>query len=123
MESVAAALRVRVPATASESKAARLEGLQDDGLIMAFVLPSGEVDEFVAGLKPERPLGLRAEPLARSTNPSTPFSHLGVPEPDLLPGVREGQVCAPCEEGLDWLKVAVARVDDRTSRVYLIGAD
>ncbi|MFJ8668230.1 hypothetical protein [Streptomyces sp. NPDC093600] len=107
----------------SSGQAAHLEGLQDDGLIMAFVLPTSEVDEFVTQLKPEEPLSLRKRPLARNMNPSTPFSHLGLPEPDLLAGVREGQVCAPCEDNLNWLKVAVARVDDRASRVYLTGVD
>jgi hypothetical protein len=123
VESVAGTLNVQVPAVATDAKAAHLQGLQDDGLIMAFVLPTGEVDTFVAQLKPEEPLSLRAQPLPRNVNPSTPFSHLGLPEPDLLAGVREGQVCAPCEGDLNWLKVAVAQVDDRTSRVYLIGAD
>ncbi|MEU6309856.1 hypothetical protein [Streptomyces sp. NPDC047014] len=123
VESVAETLHVEVPAAASEAKAARMEGLQDDGLIMAFALPTAEVDQFVAWLKPEQPLRLREQPLAHHTNPSTPFSHLGLPEPDLLAGVREGQVCAPCADELDWLKVAVARIDDRTSRVYLIAAD
>ncbi|WP_329111996.1 hypothetical protein [Streptomyces sp. NBC_01353] len=122
-ESVARMLHVQVPAAATETKAAHLQGLQDDGLIMAFALPTGEVDKFVAQLKPEEPLSLREQPLPRNTNPSTPFSHLGLPEPDLLAGVSEGQVCAPCEDNLNWLKVAVAQVDDRTSRVYLIGAD
>lgn len=123
VESVAGTLHVRLPGAATEAKAAYLEGLQDDGLIMAFVLPTGEVDEFVAQLKPENPLSLRERPLARNTNPSTPFSHLGLPEPDLLAGVREGQVCAPCRGDLNWLKVAVAQVDGRTSRVYLSGVD
>ncbi|MFF5976463.1 hypothetical protein ACFY7C_33665 [Streptomyces sp. NPDC012769] len=123
VESVAETLRVRVPSTAVEVKAAHWEGLQDDGLILAFVLPTGEVDPFIAQLKPEAPLTLRERPLARNTNPSTPFSHLGVPEPDLLAKVREGQVCAPCDGDLNWMKVAVARVDERTSRVYLSGVD
>ncbi|WP_432068876.1 hypothetical protein [Streptomyces sp. C10-9-1] len=47
----------------------------------------------------------------------------GLPEPDLSAKVREGQVCAPCEDNLDWLKIAVTQVDARTSRVYLSGAD
>ncbi|WMX44395.1 hypothetical protein RGF97_05350 [Streptomyces roseicoloratus] len=123
VESVAETLHVQVPATATEAKAAHLAGLQDDGLIMAFVLPTAEVDDFVAQLKPEEPLSLREQPLARNTNPSTPFSHLGLPEPDLSAKVREGQVCAPCEDDLDWLKIAVTKVDAHTSRVYLSGAD
>ncbi|MFF4456436.1 hypothetical protein [Streptomyces goshikiensis] len=122
-ESVAQTLRVRLPATATEPKAAHLEGLQDDSLIMAFVLPTSEVDGFVAELKPEEPLRLREQPLPHATNPTAPFSHLGLPEPDLLARVREGQVCAPCKGNLNWLKVAVAQVDERTSRVYLSGVD
>ncbi|MFE2559195.1 hypothetical protein ACFXGT_24830 [Streptomyces sp. NPDC059352] len=123
VESVAKTLHVRMPATATEAKAAHLAGFQDDGLIMAFVLPTTEVDGFVAQLKPEEPLSMREQPLARNTNPSTPFSHLGLPEPDLSAKVREGQVCAPCEDDLDWLKIAVTQVDAHTSRVYLSGAD
>ncbi|MFB7028438.1 hypothetical protein ACFCXG_17115 [Streptomyces sp. NPDC056295] len=38
---------MRLPPTATEAKAAHLEGLQDDGLIMAFVFPAAEVDGFV----------------------------------------------------------------------------
>ncbi|MFI9066415.1 hypothetical protein ACIGQE_31875 [Streptomyces sp. NPDC053429] len=123
VESVANTLHVQVPSAATEAKAAHLQGLQDDGLIMAFLLPAGEVDGFIAQLQPEEPLSLREQPLARNTNPPTPFSHLGVPEPDLLAKVREGQVCAPCKDNLNWLKVAVVQVDGRTSRVYLSGVD
>ncbi|MEU4123005.1 hypothetical protein [Streptomyces virginiae] len=123
VESVARTLGVQLPEAATEAKAGHLQGLQDDGLILAFVLPTADVDAFVDRLKPERPLGLREQPLTHSTNPTTPFSHLGLPEPDLLAQVREGQVCAPCEEDLNWLRIAVARVDDRTSRVYLRGVD
>ncbi|MFE5731714.1 hypothetical protein ACFQ7A_12530 [Streptomyces sp. NPDC056528] len=123
VESVAGMLRVRVPATTTEAKAAHLAGLQDDGLIMAFVLPTTEVEGFVAQLKPEEPLSLRERPLARNTNPSTPFSYLGPPEPDLSAKVREAQVCAPCEDNLDRLKIAVTQVDARTSRVHLSGVD
>ncbi|MFD3699056.1 hypothetical protein ACFWUZ_23440 [Streptomyces sp. NPDC058646] len=123
VESVAGTLRVGVPGAATEVKAAHWEGLQDDSLILAFVLPSGEVDAFVAQLEPEEPLRLREQPFARNMDPTAPFSHLGVPEPDLLGKVREGQVCAPCEGDLNWLKVAVAQIDDRTSRVYVRGVD
>ncbi|MFE6911857.1 hypothetical protein [Streptomyces erythrochromogenes] len=123
VESVSQTLGVQLPEAATEAKAAHLQGLQDDGLILAFVLPTADVDAFVGRLKPELPLRLREQPLVLSTNPTTPFSHLGLPEPELLAQVREGQVCAPCEEDLNWLQVAVARVDDRTSRVYLRGVD
>ncbi|KOX35582.1 MULTISPECIES: hypothetical protein [unclassified Streptomyces] len=123
VESAAGALHVRLPPTATEAKAAHLEGFQDDGLIMAFVLPTAEVDGFVAQLDPEEPLTLRERPLARNTNPSTPFSHLELPEPDLSAKVLEGQLCAPCKENLDGLKIAVMQIDARSSRPYLSGAD
>lgn len=123
VESVAKSLQVLMPSTATEAKAAYQKGFQDDGLLLSFVLPTDEVDEFVGQLKPENPLSLREQPLAGNTNATTPFSHLGLPEPDLLPRVREGQVCAPCEGDLNWLKVAVAQVDERASRVYLSGVD
>ncbi|MCX4964125.1 hypothetical protein OHA98_04700 [Streptomyces sp. NBC_00654] len=123
VDSVAKTLQVQMPSTATEAKAAYQKGFQDDGLLLSFVLPTGAVDGFLTQLKPEQPLSLREQPLPRNTNSTTPFSHLGLPEPDLLAGVREGQVCAPCEDNLNWLKVAVAPVDDRTSRVYLSGVD
>ncbi|MFJ8011027.1 hypothetical protein [Streptomyces sp. NPDC096339] len=123
MDSVAQALRVVVPSTATGTAAARRNGFQDDGLIMSFLLPRDAVDPFLSRLKPERPLRLREQPFAAEATPATPFAHLGLPEPDSLPQVREGQVCAPCEGGLNWLKVAVAQIDAHSSRVYLQGVD
>ncbi|MEU8546363.1 hypothetical protein AB0C81_05075 [Streptomyces roseoverticillatus] len=120
---VAQQLHVTVPATATEAKAAHQKGFQDDGLLLAFVLPSSEVDGFVARLAPERPLRTRQDPVAGAVKPTTPFAHLGLPEPETLPGVREGQVCAPCEGELNSLGVAVVRAGEGTSRVYLRGTD
>ncbi|WP_449484204.1 hypothetical protein [Streptomyces avidinii] len=120
VETVARQLRVEVPAEASEARAARQEGFQDEGLLLAFVLPSDVVDGFLAGLKP---VAARALPFAGERTPVAPFAHLGLPEPDSLPGVRKAQVCAPCEGELDALHVAVAQVDERLSRVYLKGVD
>ncbi|MEV5379283.1 hypothetical protein [Streptomyces nondiastaticus] len=120
---VARQLHVTVPATATEVKAAHQKGFQDDGLLLAFVLPSSEVDGFVARLAPERPLRTRQEPVAGAVKPATPFAHLGLPEPESLPGVREGQVCAPCRGDLNFLQVAVARAGEGTARVYLRGSD
>ncbi|MEU7555198.1 hypothetical protein AB0B01_23135 [Streptomyces sp. NPDC044571] len=123
VESVAKTLQVQVPATATEAKAAHLNGLQDDSLILAFVLPTAEVDGFVAGLKPEAPLRLREQPLTFDSDATAPFTHLGLPAPDLLGHVREGQICAPCKGDLNWLKISVASVDGQNSRIYLSGVD
>ncbi|MFF4456374.1 hypothetical protein [Streptomyces goshikiensis] len=123
VESVAKTLQVQVPSTATEAKAAYQKGFQDDGLLLSFVLPTGAVDGFLTQLKPERPLRLREQPFVGEGKTTTPFSHLGLPEPESLAGVREGVVCAPCEGDLNTLEVAVARVDDHDSRVYLRGVD
>ncbi|MFG2755995.1 hypothetical protein [Streptomyces wuyuanensis] len=53
----------------------------------------------------------------------TPFSHLDLPEPESLPDVREGQVCAPCGGDLNSLAIAVHRLDGSESRVYLRAVD
>lgn len=123
VESVARTLQVQVPSTATEAEAAHQKGFQDDGLLLSFVLPTDAVDGFLTQLKPERPLRLRQEPLVGEGKKTTPFSHLGLPEPDSLAGVREGVVCAPCKGDLNALEVAVARVDDHSIRVYLSGVD
>ncbi|MFD0355203.1 hypothetical protein ACFVHW_15915 [Streptomyces sp. NPDC127110] len=123
VDSVAQTLHVDVPPTATRTAAAHRRGHQDDGLILSFVLPAEAVDPFLAQLNPERPLRLREQPFIAEATPTTPFARLGLPEPDSLPHVREGQVCAPCEGDLNWLKVAVAQIDERSSRVYLRGVD
>ncbi|MFD0356458.1 hypothetical protein ACFVHW_22375 [Streptomyces sp. NPDC127110] len=38
-------------------------------------------------------------------------------------GVRTAQVCAPCAGDVDFMHVAVAQADERTSRVYLQATD
>ncbi|MFD8882533.1 hypothetical protein ACFV0H_08415 [Streptomyces erythrochromogenes] len=122
-ESVARTLHVEIPSTATGALAAHRSGFQDDGLILSFVLPAEAVEPFLTQLRPEQPLRLREQPFAAEATPATPFARLGLPEPDSLPKVREGQVCAPCKGDLNWLKVAVAQIDERSSRVYLRGVD
>ncbi|WP_330300366.1 hypothetical protein [Streptomyces sp. NBC_00503] len=123
VETVAQQLQVQIPASAGEAKAAYQKGFQDDGLLLTFVLPSDAVDGFLAGLKPQEPVAVRAVPFAGESTPVAPFAHLGLPEPDSLPGVRKAQVCAPCKGDLNALHVAVAQVDGERSRVYLKGID
>ncbi|MEV7441468.1 hypothetical protein AB0O22_09995 [Streptomyces sp. NPDC091204] len=67
-------------------------------------------------LKPGQPLRLRAQPFAAEATPAAPFARLGLPEPDSLCNVREGQVFALCKGDLNWLDVAVAQIDERSSR-------
>lgn len=121
--SVAGQLGVRLPAEATDRRAAYQNGFQDDGLLLAFLLPASKVDAFVTGLAPEDELTRRDDPLQQSFKPTTPFSHLGLAEPETLPDVREGQVCAPCEGDLNSLEIAVHSLDERSSRVYLRGVD
>ncbi|MFE7128666.1 hypothetical protein [Streptomyces sp. NPDC057617] len=121
--SVSRQLGVKIPAKASDRRAAYQNGFQDDGLLLAFTLPTPDVDAFIGELAPENALTQRDKPLQQSYAPTTPFSHLGLAEPETLPEVREGQVCAPCEGQLNSLQVAVHPLDDRNSRVYLRGVD
>ncbi|MFJ1581423.1 hypothetical protein [Streptomyces sp. NPDC088182] len=121
--SVSEQLGVEIPATATDRRAAYQNGLQDDGLLLAFSLSTSEVDAFVTGLAPQGELTRREKPLRTSVTPTTPFSHLGLAEPETLPDVQEGQICAPCEGQLNSLQIAVHPLDDRASRVYLRGVD
>ncbi|MFF9351573.1 hypothetical protein [Streptomyces sp. NPDC014734] len=122
-QTIAKRLGVRIPQDAVEVKAAYQKGFQDDGLLLAFVLPSGKVDEFLKELDPEEPVVTQEVPFAGEAVPVTPFAHLGLPEPDSLAGVRKAQVCAPCEDNLNALHVAVAALDGKRSRVYLKAID
>ncbi|MFV0129224.1 hypothetical protein ACLGI4_16200 [Streptomyces sp. HMX112] len=114
---------VTVPAGAADRRAAHQHGFQDDGLLLAFTLPTAEVDAFVRRLRPERDLRTREEPRRDPVAPATPFARLGLPEPDTLPRVLEGQVCAPCDGDLNALRVAVHQLGGDSSRVYLSAID
>ncbi|WP_326574706.1 hypothetical protein OG889_06805 [Streptomyces sp. NBC_00481] len=116
-------MNLDLPANATDKRAARQNGFQDDGLLLVFTLPTSGVDGFVERLGPESELRQRDEPRESVAKPMTPFSHLGLPEPESLPDVREGQVCAPCDGDLNSLAIAMHRLDDGKSRVYLRAVD
>ncbi|MFI1646577.1 hypothetical protein ACH4XT_06490 [Streptomyces avidinii] len=121
VEGVVQQLHLRLPAMASDARAAQQRRFQDDGLILAFTVPVGDVDAFLTQLKPEQPVQPRKTPFAGESEPG--FAHLGLPEPDSLPDIRKAQVCAPCKDDVDQLHVAVTRLDEQSSRVYLKGID
>ncbi|TDC67820.1 hypothetical protein [Streptomyces hainanensis] len=116
-------LGVPIPPSATDRRAAHQDGFQDDVLLLVFTLPTAELTTFLPALAPEFELHQRREPLVQSLTPMAPFAHLDVPEPETLGDVREGQVCAPCEDQLDYLEIAVHPLDDQDSRVYLRGVD
>ncbi|MDX3638985.1 hypothetical protein [Streptomyces sp. MB09-02B] len=116
-------MNIDLPSTATDVRAAHQNGFQDDGLLLVFTLPTSGVDGFVEQLDPERELRSRAEPRSSVAKPMTPFSHLGLPEPESVPDVREGQICAPCDGDLNSQAVAVHRLDASESRVYLRAVD
>jgi hypothetical protein len=122
---VAEQLGVTVPQSAMERKGARQKGFQDDALLLAFVLPKGEVDGFVDTLAPENELVHRKKAVASATayEPTTPFAHLGLPEPETLDDVRTGTVCMPCAGELNELEIVVAPLENDRSRIYLLGVD
>ncbi|MEU8654166.1 hypothetical protein [Streptomyces sp. NPDC048737] len=116
-------MNIGLPSKAADTRAARQNGFQDDGLLLAFTLPTSGVNGFVEQLRPERELRQRDEPRESVAKLMTSFSHLGLPEPESLPDVREGQVCAPCGGDLNSLAIAVHRLDDSESRIYLRAVD
>jgi hypothetical protein len=122
---VAEQLGVTVPETATEGKGARQKGFQDDVLLLAFVLPDSAVDGFVDGLEPENELIQRKKAVASATDlePTAPFAHLGLPEPETLDGVTAGPVCTPCAGELNSLEITVAPLGGGSSRIYLLGVD
>jgi hypothetical protein len=121
---VAADLGVTVPRAATERVGARQKGFQDDVLLLAFVLPAGEVDGFVDGLAPENELVQRQKAAASAGyEPTAPFAHLGLAEPETLDDVTTGPVCAPCAGELNSLDITVAPVGEGRSRIYLRGID
>lgn len=122
---VAEELKVSVPPIATDRKGARQAGFQDDVLLLAFVLPDTGVPGFVGELAPQDPLVRRKRAVADPADyrPTTPFGHLGLPEPETLDGVLAGPVCAPCAGDLDELEIVVAPLGGGRSRVYLRGTD
>jgi hypothetical protein len=123
---VAQRMNLSIPPRAADVRAAQQRGFQDDGLLLAFTLPEAETEALIRELDPDTPLTHRARPLAsvdKRKPPTTPFAHLGLPEPEALADVTEGPVCLPCQGDLDWLNIAVHPLGTRLNRVYLSGAD
>ncbi|MEU3369947.1 hypothetical protein ACFYM2_16085 [Streptomyces sp. NPDC006711] len=122
---VAGRLHVTIPAQATDLRAAYQKGFQDDGLLLAFTLPTPDTKAFVGKLAPASPLSHRASPLpsAKDVKPTTPFAHLGLSEPEGLADVTEGPVCSPCQGELNSLAVALHPLDAQHSQVYLRGVD
>ncbi|MEU3722994.1 hypothetical protein [Streptomyces sp. NPDC031705] len=117
---VAEHLRVALPATATDARAAHQVAHHDDSLLLSFVLPTGEVDAFVTQIQSENPVRT-GSPIGTAERA---FAPLGLPEPATMPGVRGAQLCAPCmERDLDFLDLAVAPLDEKSSRVYLRAVD
>ncbi|MFD8020818.1 hypothetical protein ACFV6G_10370 [Streptomyces lavendulae] len=123
VDSVAQRLHLPLPPTATDARAAHRNGFQGDDLLLSFVLPTPEVDAYLTQLKPERPLAPSEIPFAGESVPAAPFTHVGLPEPDSVPGIRKAQVCAPCANDIAQLHVAVAQLDAQTSRVYIKTVD
>lgn len=121
--SVGEQLDIEVPAQATDRRAAYQHGFQDDQLLLAFTLPTSKVDAFIEQLGPERELRQRDKPRPDPVTPTAPFSHLGLEDPETLPDVLEGRICSVCDGDPNALKIAVHRLDDSTSRIYLRGVN
>ncbi|MEU9101475.1 hypothetical protein [Streptomyces sp. NPDC048361] len=55
-------MNLTIPGRAADVRAAYQVGFQDDAALLAFTLPTSDVDRFIQGLKPVSPLEHRALP-------------------------------------------------------------
>ncbi|WP_330300433.1 hypothetical protein [Streptomyces sp. NBC_00503] len=117
-------MRVRTPAGATEVKGAVQHGFQDTTYLIAFTAPAADVEAFVADMRPEEPLRANTPRDPKTYTPATPWSHLGLPEPETEQRVRTASVCPPCikderRSTVQSVTIFVQDVGDGRARVYL----
>ncbi|MGI5351995.1 hypothetical protein ACQEU8_27965 [Streptomyces sp. CA-250714] len=94
---------VRIPADATEKRAALKIGSRYDTALLTFTLPAKEAKEYLADLKPpDQEMVSNDHPKGPDHRPTAPFRRLHVPEPETLTeGLRMLSLCpdsAPLDE-------------------------
>ncbi len=94
-EWAAGVMGLRVPETATDRRAGHHSNLQYEVALLAFAVPTAEVDRFVQPLRRE---GTQMVPNISPEQPgytrSDGFSHLGLPEPETFAeGMRSTSIC------------------------------
>lgn len=119
----AAFMKVDIPTDATEVKGALQRNFQDDAYLLSFATTPKEAEDLGRQFEGQGPLEERA-PLATPIPPGTPFTHLGLREPDTLQEVRWAGVCPPCvkdkqRKHIQWIEVYLEKLDADRTRVYL----
>ncbi|WP_371614204.1 hypothetical protein [Streptomyces sp. NBC_00454] len=117
-------MRVQTPAGATEVKGALRHGFQDTTYLVAFIAPTADAEAFIADLRPEEPLRANTPRDPKTYTTVTPWSHLGLPEPETEQKVRTASVCPPCIQDerrstVQSVTIFVQDVGDGRARVYL----
>ncbi|MFJ6383829.1 hypothetical protein ACIQI7_27965 [Kitasatospora sp. NPDC092039] len=122
-EFVAEFSRVRPPASATEVRWSYLKGLQDDQAFLAFRLPPGEEQAFLAGL------GISVKPgtgISLGGWSVTGFQRAGAPDPKAAGPLREGSFLAEPLPGHNKRLAATLRLAteaDGGTRVWVEAGD
>lgn len=117
-------MHVQTPTGASEVKGAVQHGFQDTTCLIAFTAPTADAETFIADLRPEEPLRANTPRDPKTYTTVTPWSHLGLPEPESQQKVRATSVCPPCikderRSTVQSITIFVQDVGDGRARVYL----
>ncbi|MFD6471594.1 hypothetical protein [Streptomyces goshikiensis] len=117
-------MRVQTPAGAAEMKGAVQHGFQDTTYLLSFAASTGDAEAFVADLRPEEALRANTPRDSTTYTTITPWSHLGLPEPETQQKVRTASVCPPCikderRSAVQSITIFVQDIGDGRARVYL----
>ncbi|WP_412074872.1 hypothetical protein ACLF6K_01765 [Streptomyces xanthophaeus] len=120
----AAFMRVQTPASATEVKGAVQQGFQDTTYLIAFTAATADAETFVADLRPGEALRAHPPREPKTYITTTPWSHLGLPEPETEQKVRSASVCPPCikderRSTVQAINIFVQDIGDGRARVYL----
>lgn len=117
-------MRVQTPTGATEVKGAVQHGFQDTTYLIAFTAPTADAETFIADLHPEEALRANLPRDPKTYTTITPWSHLGLPEPETEQKVRTASVCPPCikderRSTVQSITIFIQEIGDGRSRVYL----
>ncbi|MGW7027216.1 hypothetical protein ACWGFX_08545 [Streptomyces xanthophaeus] len=117
-------MRVQTPTSATEVKGAVQHGFQDTTYLLSFAAPTSDAETFIADLRPEEALRANTPRDSKTYTTVTPWSHLGLSEPETQQKVRTASVCPPCikderRSTVQSVTIFVQDVGDGRARVYL----
>ncbi|UUU38123.1 hypothetical protein [Streptomyces sp. NBC_00162] len=117
-------MRVQTPTGATEVKGAVQRGFQDTIYLISFTASAAEAETFIADLRPQEALRANTPRDPKAYTTITPWSHLGLPEPETEQKVRTASVCPPCikderRSTVQSITIFIQDTGDGRVRVYL----